>query len=77
MELFLDSRKSKEVFFPPKPPERFCAPRSFRHKKKRELVIGVKRRGLEADFSPAYSSEVKNEWSCTSAPPPYAFLAWT
>jgi len=30
---------------------------------------GVKRSGGEVARSPAYSAEVKNAWSCTSAPP--------
>jgi hypothetical protein len=35
----------------------------------------VKRSGREADHSPPFSSEVKNEWSYTSTSQ-YAFMAW-
>ena len=35
----------------------------------RVLFRGVKQSGCEFDRSPAYSAEVKNTWSCTSAPP--------
>jgi hypothetical protein len=36
---------------------------------------GLKRPRREADHSPPYSAEVKNEWSYTSTPQ-YAFMAW-
>jgi len=38
------------------------------------LVAG--RPGCEADHSLPSSDKVKNEWSCTSAPPVY-LMAWT
>jgi hypothetical protein len=39
------------------------------------LSLGVKRLGREADHSLPSSAEVKNAWSCTSAPQ-YVFMAW-
>jgi hypothetical protein len=41
----------------------------------RDLYLGVKRPGREADHSPSSIAEVKNAWSYTSAPS-YAFMAW-
>jgi hypothetical protein len=32
------------------------------------LSLGVKRQGREADHSPPFSAEVKNEWRYTSTP---------
>ena len=37
---------------------------------------GVKRPGREIDHSPPSSTEVKDEWFCTSTLP-YAFMPWT
>jgi hypothetical protein len=34
-----------------------------------DLPLGVKQPEREADHSPPYSAEVKNEWSYTSSPP--------
>jgi hypothetical protein len=39
------------------------------------LSLGVKRPGREADHSPPFSAEVKNEWSYTSTPQ-YVLTAW-
>jgi hypothetical protein len=39
------------------------------------LSPGVKRTGREDDNSPQSNAEVKNAWSCASAPT-YAFMAW-
>jgi hypothetical protein len=39
------------------------------------LSPGAQRSGREADHSPPSSAEVKNAWSCTSAPQ-YVFMAW-
>jgi len=33
-----------------------------------QWVLGVKWPGFEADYTPPYSVEVKNEWHCTSTP---------
>jgi hypothetical protein len=33
-----------------------------------QWIAEVKRLGLEADYTPASSVKVKNEWSCTSSP---------
>jgi hypothetical protein len=41
----------------------------------RSSFPGVKRPGREADHSPPSNSEVKNAWSCTSAPQ-YVFMVW-
>jgi hypothetical protein len=37
--------------------------------------LGVKRLGLEADYSPPSMIEVKNVWICTFIAP-YVFMAW-
>jgi hypothetical protein len=39
------------------------------------LSLGVKLPGREADYSPPFSAEIKNAWSCTSIPQ-YVFMAW-
>lgn len=46
----------------------------------RGSFVWIKRPGHDADHSPPSSSELKNEWSYTSTPPPghlYAFTVWT
>jgi hypothetical protein len=39
------------------------------------LSLAVTRPGREADYSPPFSTEVKNAWSYNSIPQ-YAFMAW-
>lgn len=39
------------------------------------IFLGIKRKNLRADYS-SQSSDIKNKWSCTSAPPS-AFMART
>ena len=40
------------------------------------VLTGLKRQGSEVNLSPSFSTEDKNEWSCTSLPL-YAFMVWT
>jgi hypothetical protein len=39
------------------------------------IAQGIKLPGREADHSPPFSAEVKNEWNYTSTPQ-YVFMAW-
>jgi len=61
--------KGERYLSSPKRPEQLWGPPSL-------LSLGIKREGREVGPSPPTSTEVKDEWSCTSNLP-YVFMTWT
>jgi len=61
---------------PPKRPDRLWGPPSLLYSGYQDISLRASTWGYKGDHSIPYSSEVKNEWMYTSAPP-YTFMART
>jgi hypothetical protein len=57
------------IFSSPRRPDGFWGPPSLLSNGYRELSVGVKRPGREADHSPLTTADVKNTWIYTSTSP--------
>ena len=64
-----NSGTSSRFSLPWNRPDRLWSPHTLQLNGYRCYLQGVRRPGREANRSPLPSAEVKNEWSCTSAPP--------
>jgi hypothetical protein len=66
----LESRQEHKNFLQNRP-DRLWGPPSLLFRGYRGFFSGVKLPGREVDHSPAFIAEIRNDWSCTSAPPMY------
>jgi len=65
----LEYRQGQEIFIFRKYLDRYWGPLCLLSNGYRGYCTGIKRPGRDADHSPSFSAEVKNEWSYTSTSP--------